>query len=91
MGIIKKILGIKEKPFVYARVDPESPYSGLDYFNIGHTYKWAIRIDGISIQDASRELCGKVINWDMITPSQMEDLKNKKLKMSLDGLKRIFR
>lgn len=91
MGIIKKILGIKEKPFVYARVDPESPYSGLDYFNIGHTYKWAIRIDGINIQDANRELCGKVLNWDMITPSQRDELDKKKLRFSLDELRKIFR
>jgi hypothetical protein len=91
MKWIKKVLGIKEAPHVFARVDQDHPFSGMDHFSELNDYPQAICINDVTMEEARRELCGKVLNWDLITVKQRGDLKNKRLNLSLNELKGLFR
>jgi hypothetical protein len=91
MSWIKKALGIKIGPHIFARVNPDHPFGGLDYFSESHDWEMAIRIDGITLDDSRREFCGKVLDWSKITEKQIELLGKKKLKFTIDEVKGLFR
>ena len=91
MKWLKKALGMPVPPHVFAKVNPAHPYGGLDHFSESNHYALSIRIEGVTLEEAKREFCGKVIDWTRITEKQMKAIEGRKFVVTADELKRMFR
>lgn len=83
---------LDKKGRVYVGIDTKHPYVGLSAFSADKPEGPAICIDGISINEARMELCGKVIDWSRMAPNRVEAISTgAKVTLSLDIFKSLFK
>lgn len=90
MNLIKKLFGAKSSS-IFAKLNPAHPHGGLDHFSDSEAYPIGIEITGVTMEEAKRDLCGKVLDWSLVTDAQMKAMQKKKLSVSLEELKGMFR
>jgi hypothetical protein len=91
MKWLKKALGMTISPHVFAKVNPDHPHGGLDHFSESNHFPLSIKVEGLTLEEAKRELCGKVIDWSRITEKEMKAIEGKKVVVTVEELKRMFR
>lgn len=82
-----------DTPSVWVRLNPTSPYQGLDLYDdsFSNPYPHAILVTGLTLMEARSNLVGKVLNWTRLTPEQLDALeKHRAFILEYAELKRMF-
>jgi hypothetical protein len=82
--------GSGSKPFVYAKVNPDQPYAGLDVFSESNDFLVSIKISGTSLQEA-KSFCGRLVDWDSMTVKEREAIKSGRLSVNVDQFQRYLK
>lgn len=90
MNWFKKLF-TKDAPHVFAKLTPSHPHGGLDHFSTSDDWPLSIRIEGVSLEQARRECTGKVLDWGRVSDDQLKAIQKKRLKMTHEELKGMFR
>lgn len=81
-----------KKGRVFVGIDTTHPHVGLSSFSPEKPEGPSICVEGISINEARIELCGKVIDWSRMTPNQKEAITmGAKVTLSMQTLKSLFK
>lgn len=87
---VAELMGSKIDPnHVWAKVE-SNPHAGFALFSDAekNPFEKAIKITGVSVQEAKSKLCGRVIAWDEMTVEEREAVKSGRLSLNMDQFAR---
>lgn len=79
---------------VFLQLSPERPHQGIDHFSADAkcVYKYALKVTGVSQDEARLNLVGKVLDWDRLTEKQIQGIEGgKSPEIEYTVLKGMFR
>jgi hypothetical protein len=81
-------------PYVWVKVNPAAMHQGLDHYSDApnNPFTHALLVLGIGPEEARSELVGKVLDWALLTATDLAELEARSaLVIGYETLKRMFR
>lgn len=81
-------------PYVFFQLAPDVPFQGIDHFSANEKciYKYAVKITGLTLDEAKAHLTGKVLDWPRLKDKHWKTIESgKPPEMSYQEIKELFR